>query len=943
MTLIKLPIRFKEKIAGDQKLEGIVNSVLADFGEILNDNKLYFFEEYTDHGKSHIENVLSASDHLIVSGSYDMLTSKDISYYVLSVILHDIGMHIRPEGFANMIDGCFEGIRDEIDNLSWKELWLEYLSEARRFSDKQLTAIFGSEELQFSIPDLHDFDALNGYHRKLIGEFVRRHHPRLAQEIAIAGFPGRVAQPFAPDLALQDRKLIGLIARSHGMQIRYSSDQIERIFGRATRLAPRGVHAIYLMVILRIADYIQIDNSRTSVTLIKLRSLSSPISAHEHDAHLAIDAVDLKYQDDPERIYVTCSPGDSRMFFKLKNLFRGIQEELDLSWAVLGELYGKQVAQGRIQFRRINSNLEEDNFVNGLDYVAEQLSFKANDELIKLLIAPLYGNDPTYGVRELLQNAVDSCKERSLLEADHSYQGGVEIVVQEINDEYSFVISDNGIGMDVDVIKNYFLNAGASFRNSANWKKKFTGETGDVKIERSGRFGVGALASFLIGIEMHVWTKRFDQKVGYYFKASINSASIELKKHYELQTGTRIKIIISKETYTKFSTRLTARSSRTKWNEWYNLSSPKVRYQYGIQHYYVGNPSPGSDQPLPNHWHKIYPPGCTSLLWTYHRTPSDPKFICNGIIIPQDPVKNGLSLGILSNVPRISVFDNNAEVPLTLNREGFAGRFAFHQELERDVVGNFIAYILTLKIESKIADSEISLTKDRISHPGLVRKITADGFSYGKASYQGTTAQSMLLHPLLSKKGFILDYSYFIMKLEHGKRRALFINSNNIDLNFLQIDIKDYFIKFLKTPLNKIKDFQSVMEPKDHSHLSTPALFAMKTGWYELLFDTKIRRISKSFRNGTRKIPASTGWSALSYDGKNDTIISADFLKQNINKIEFIRDYNLSVSPQNFPILNELLERYFGDDVVIPYNIDERKKKFPLAFKELSSHMAQYL
>jgi hypothetical protein len=54
--------------------------------------------------------------------------------------------------------------------------------------------------------------------RVLIGEFIRRHHARLAHEIALVGVPGPTGNAIQlnalpPDLA----DLAGLIARSHGL------------------------------------------------------------------------------------------------------------------------------------------------------------------------------------------------------------------------------------------------------------------------------------------------------------------------------------------------------------------------------------------------------------------------------------------------------------------------------------------------------------------------------------------------------------------------------------------------------------------------------------------------------------------------------------------------------------------------------------------------------
>ena len=41
-------------------------------------------------------------------------------------------------------------------------------------------------------------------------------------------------------------------------------------------------------------------------------------------------------------------------------------------------------------------------------------------------------------------------------------------------------------------------------------------------------------------------------------------------------------------------------------------------------------------------------------------------------------------------------------------------------------------------------------------------------------------------------------------------------------------------------------------------------------------------------------------------------------------------------------VLNKLFERYIGNNIIIPYNIEDRKKLYPLAFEELKDYMKDY-
>lgn len=942
MSNINLPERFEQKLKANQQLNGIVNSTLSKFGEILGDNKLYFFEEYTDHGISHIESVIRSSNHLITTRTFqEVFTEKDVAFYILAVVLHDIGMHIRPEGFSFLINGGFDDVLDRnIDNQTWSELWADFLVEAKRFDQRQLHSIFGTNELVISEPELVNHEKQNGYDRKLIGEFIRRHHPRLAHEIAKKGFPGTTVLSFCESLSLKERNLIGLVARSHGNDLRKYSDHIERIFGAGSKLVPLGVHAIYHMVLLRIGDYIQIDRSRTSITLLKLRSLSSPISNVEHRSHLAIDSIDDKYQLDPERIYVTASPQNSAMFFKLKRLFSSIQHELDQSWAVLGELYGGHEGRPDIRFRRLRSNLEEESYQVSLPYVPQQFAFRANDDLIRLLISPLYGDDPSYGVRELLQNAVDACREmEQITDNSENYQPVVHLSITPEDEHYLFKITDNGIGMDINIIKNFFLNAGASFRNSQAWSKRFRDDKGESTVRKSGRFGVGALAAFLIGEEIEVSTKRYDEVEGFHFKATIDSQDIELVKDNSLPIGTTIKIVITKEIYDRFKPTQRAKSEGTKWFQWYTLNKPKICYHYGETSFGVSQPNPDITD-TPTNWQTIFPENYSGLMWTYDLRANPAKFTCNGISIPQNPGTNGLTLGLLPHFPKISIFDNSGRLPLTLNRNGYSERFTFNEDLETDVSKDLIAFLLTIDIRSKISPQKISLIKQQLNYPGLPDKFTHDGFSYGMLSYSNNSAASMAKYPLLGKNGFLFDYAHCVNTVKQLRGLYLHTPENHVEIE--GFDIGDYFIKFSAYSIKTIPDHKAILEPKNSSTTSCPAMIFLKKKDYEHLFEDGTRRLSVSFKNRAKKIFEKGDWIVLNLNLGRRPIVTGDLLKQYGDKIDLIREYDIKARAQGYKILNNLLDRYLGKDMIIPYNIEDRIKKFPLAFEELGRYMHKY-
>ncbi|HRF99821.1 MAG TPA: ATP-binding protein [Bacteroidia bacterium] len=964
MANVILPEQFENLLKKDQRLSGVVYSTLSDFGEILKENKLYFFEEYTEHGISHIQSVLRGSERLIKKETIESIFQvQDVAYYILAVLLHDIGMHLNYDGFLSLLNGDNDDINvKELDELKWIDLWQEYLAEAKRFNGKQLYAIFGDENTIIHDPFNKKRGDLTSNDRKLIGEFIRRNHPRLAHEIALKGMPGTNRLAFGGDLEYNIKNLIGLVARSHGMDLRKCLDYLVETYGKETRRNAYGTHWVFLMILLRIADYLQIDKDRSSSIILKTKTFESPISNIEHSAHEIVNNIDDKFQDDPEMIFVTISPKDSYMHLKLKRLIKSIQYEFDLSWAVLGELYGNIKEKPEIKYRRITSNLESKDFENKQNYIPEQFSFKANDDIIKLLISPLYGKDPKYGVRELLQNSVDACHERNECEkSNKKYVPVIAIKVYQENNEPYFEIMDNGKGMSIDEIKNYFLKAGASYRTSLDWKKQFIDENGKSKIQRNGRFGVGALAAFLLGNEIYVETRKMNSQIGFVFKASLNSDQINITKSDKLKEGTIIRIKTNEQIIELLEKELKRPSyyHDVRWHEWYTLAIPEIKYKFfgqelipykSLDPYYTN---------VPKDWNFIDSDGFEKILWRYKKHSYEKELICNGIVIPENSYEQEkhFDLGLIRSKPKLVIFDNDGVLPISLNRNKLTDKVSFSQDLKIDLYKDFIARILTFDLKANVKDNKITIGVQHFNYPGNIRNDSIYN-RYGPSNYylpieleknyleQYYYNQNLIDQFLISKNGYIVNYNYFIKHLT--KPNLLFIQAENINKEHLTIDIEDNFFMFSNSKINSIEDYKSAIEGNFHNLKSNSmekndTRIFLKTEKYNHLFRSSVKRVSNYLKSHCKIDGEFKGWMKIKLDNPKDSLITDKFLLSHKDDINFIRESPLYCFGAGDKDFNDLLEKYIGKDIVIPYSLKKRREKYPLVFKELESYMKKYL
>lgn len=217
--MIKIPELFQQKLADSSVLKAAVSNSFTQFEPWLASSGMPFFPGFTDHGPRHISDVLDTAASLISDESQNLITAEDVAVLCIAILLHDCAMHLTQDGFRALIEDSNQPIVLSFGDRPWSQVWQDFTAEARRFGQDKLLAIFGDDEPL--ITEEIDYDNLSERDCLLIGEFVRRHHTRLAHEIAIKGVPSLSATKLELvgfDMDLKD--IAGLVARSHGMSIR---------------------------------------------------------------------------------------------------------------------------------------------------------------------------------------------------------------------------------------------------------------------------------------------------------------------------------------------------------------------------------------------------------------------------------------------------------------------------------------------------------------------------------------------------------------------------------------------------------------------------------------------------------------------------------------------------------------------------------------------------
>ena len=131
--MLTIPNRFLEILKTNPNFQGIVIKTAHDYSTIIENSEFEFFPDYTDHRIAHLNRVLETCEFIIEEQTYSHISAEDVAVLILSVLLHDIGMHITHEGLMSILES--DSRIDSFDQLSWSEVWEKYFQEVKRMNE----------------------------------------------------------------------------------------------------------------------------------------------------------------------------------------------------------------------------------------------------------------------------------------------------------------------------------------------------------------------------------------------------------------------------------------------------------------------------------------------------------------------------------------------------------------------------------------------------------------------------------------------------------------------------------------------------------------------------------------------------------------------------------------------------------------------------------------
>jgi hypothetical protein len=457
-----------------------IKEVYERVKDILNGRVQHIFPNYTLHNTGHSLRIMEYMSRIV--SDITKLNELELTLLIYTALLHDIGMALSEDDIALI----------KADSFPYCEV---------KFS--AMKKITGGDEVL------------------ALQEYVRRIHASLSGKYILENLKDSLVIPKLTNLDFT--KELALICASH-------TENYDWIKTNLRTNEVRGdfsFNSQYIAAILRLADILDIDGNRTPYNLYKLISPkgTSDIEWKQHFMISNNEKIIINEKTQQKKVVFHGKATNASVHRKILIYIGWVKNELIQATALVSSM---QSQYSLVYDTSPEVNIQTEGYTFS-DYKMT-LEFKAISSL--LMGEKIYGNR-SLGLRELIQNSLDSCRIRQESEklnfefGQDTYQPKVKVIIDKAKKQV--VIKDNGTGMSLDIIKKHFLNIGVSYYNSTDFLLK------DFEYKPIGNFGIGFLSCFMLSDEVKVLTRHYKSK---------NKYLIELEKGNEWTSLTETEDVV---------------------------------------------------------------------------------------------------------------------------------------------------------------------------------------------------------------------------------------------------------------------------------------------------------------------------------------------------------------------------------------------------------------
>jgi hypothetical protein len=487
---------FASKASDEQRV--VVRRSTQEAADLL-DRVIETFPTYTLHNRVHAINVVELMGNLL--GDWiERITALEGAMLLFSAYHHDIGMVFDPAE------------RQQVTNERWFQ----------RFLDENPDAFLSVMQAKGDVP-VH---IVEWYCRWRHADRVSVYLDRLPPDALLWG-----------RTSLKDR--LATICKSHNQH--YTDLRDDRLFRTDLLVGGERCDIRLCAVLLRLADILDFDNSRSPIAVyhqLGLERRSSPretMSDVEWRKHLSAEGFNFPAEREaPYVLGFSAAPDLPAVEHDLRGFLDTIERELNSCAGIVRSCSARWrdlALPDRIDRSNIHSQ--------GYKYGPYQFSLE-RQQVLELFMGENLYDSPYSFIRELLQNSIDTSRHRQFYEQSRGNRTFdlAPIRISEWRDQdhrHWIRIDDNGMGMDEDIITNYFLKVGSSYYKSSSFKAevlRYKDQEGREFLPIS-RFGIGILSCFILCDTVEVATLHAADGIG---KRGVRLSLSGLESFYTLQT-----------------------------------------------------------------------------------------------------------------------------------------------------------------------------------------------------------------------------------------------------------------------------------------------------------------------------------------------------------------------------------------------------------------------
>jgi hypothetical protein len=314
-----------------------------------------------------------------------------------------------------------------------------------------------------------NYRKLNSFHS--FEDYIRLNHYKISYDFINAN---------AELLGIPEKytKAVALVAQAHYNIKRIIEDQSIYEFEYSIDCySIKTVCLPYLTYLILVADNIDVENLNSEKILNKYSKYPCFILSKRLWEEEKVKPMP-KPQQKGERLSFEGT-------IKNQLLYLGISEHIHQLEQILKDCHKLlKKASGEIRFglKFIENNIESP-FKNGIGF---GMDYK---NIIYTFMGKKIYQDEYVAIRELIQNALDSCELKTKNEKEYTPEIIIELA------DGNLIVQDNALGMDKYIIENYFAKLGSSYYCDNNIQNSI------------GQFGVGVFSYFMLCDSFTVETK----------------------------------------------------------------------------------------------------------------------------------------------------------------------------------------------------------------------------------------------------------------------------------------------------------------------------------------------------------------------------------------------------------------------------------------------------